>query len=285
MPELPEVETVRTSLEPLVVGRRLLAVRLGTFPGVVGEDGPELFAAKAVGHQVMAARRRGKYLLLDLDDGTALMVHLRMTGQLVVLPVGAPPLRFEHLALVLDDGHELRFADQRKFGRVVHVDDDGSGHLQTRLGIEPLAPAFTAARLGQLLARRPGKVKSVLLDQRLIAGLGNIYVDEALWRARIHPERAANSLDPDELARLHRAIRTVLREALTRRGTSYASFLDATGNEGENQSNLKVYGRHRDGRCPRCGGEIARIVVGGRGTHFCPHCQQLSPLETRNGDA
>ncbi len=286
MPELPEVETVRASLEPLVVGRRVVAVRVVDFPGVVGDDGPDLFAAKTVGRVVVAARRRGKYLLLDLDDDTALMVHLRMTGQLVVRPADAPPLRFEHLVIALDDGHDIRFADQRKFGRVVHVDDDGSDHLRGRLGVEPLSSAFTVARLEALLARRPGKVKSVLLDQRLVAGLGNIYVDEALFRARLHPERAANSLDLDEIARLRRAVRAVLNEALARRGTSYQSFRDATGSEGQNQANLRVYGRHRDGRCPRCGGEIVRIVVGGRGTHYCPHCQRLpEPPATRDGGA
>ena len=286
MPELPEVETVRASLEPLVVGRQIAAVRVVDFPGVVGDDGPDLFAAKTVGRVVVGARRRGKYLLLDLDDDTTLMVHLRMTGQLVVRPANAPPLRFEHLVIALDDGHDLRFADQRKFGRVVHVDDDGSDYLRDRLGVEPLSPAFTVDRLRAMLARRPGKVKSVLLDQRLIAGLGNIYVDEALFRARVHPERAANSLGRDELARLRRAVRAVLTEALARRGTSYQSFRDATGSEGENQANLRVYGRHRDGRCPRCGGEIERIVVGGRGTHFCPRCQRYpDSAETRDGSA
>ncbi|HEX5499016.1 MAG TPA: zinc finger domain-containing protein, partial [Thermomicrobiales bacterium] len=142
-----------------------------------------------------------------------------------------------------------------------------------RLGPEPLSRAFTAAGLAAALARRPGKIKSVLLDQRLIAGLGNIYVDEALFQARIHPERAANSLTDEEIRCLHRAIRDVLGAALARRGTSFSSYRDATGAAGNNQRFLNVYGRARGGRCPRCGGEIVKIIVGGRGTHFCPACQ------------
>jgi formamidopyrimidine-DNA glycosylase len=273
MPELPEVETSRRTLEPLVVGRRIVGLRVGDFPGVLGGDDPVEVAARLAGSTIERVRRRGKYLLFDLDDDTTIEGHLRMTGQLVVQPAGAPPLRFEHLAIVLDDGQEIRFADQRKFGRVRHLPDGEADRLDARLGPEPLSRAFTAARLATALARRPGKIKSVLLDQRLVAGLGNIYVDEALYLARIHPERAANSLTEAEIRRLHRAIRAVLRAGIVRRGTSFSSYRDATGAAGENQRFLNVYGRSRGGRCPRCGGEIARIVVGGRGTHFCPTCQ------------
>ncbi len=204
------------------------------------------------------------------------MVHLRMTGQLAVVPHGEPPLRFEHLALALDDGQDVRFADQRKFGRVLHLLPEDVRRLERRLGPEPLSAGFTAERLGAALGRRPGKLKSVLLDQALLAGLGNIYVDEALWRARLHPLRAANGLTPDEVRRLHRAIRAVLREALEHRGTTFSSFQDATGEAGSNQGNLRVYGRGRDGTCARCGGPLERIVVGGRGTHLCPRCQPLT---------
>jgi formamidopyrimidine-DNA glycosylase len=273
MPELPEVETVRRSLLDRVVDRRIVGLRVGTFAGVVGDEGVETVAARVVGRSIGDVRRRAKYLFLDLDDGTSLMVHLRMTGRLAVVPRAEPPLRFEHLAIELDDGHDLRFADQRKFGRVMHLLPVDVDRLEARLGPEPLARGFTTARLAALLARRPGKLKSVLLDQRLIAGLGNIYVDEALFRARLHPERTADSLTGTEARRLHRAIRAVLRQALTARGTTFSSFQDAAGEAGENRRNLRVYGRGGSGHCLRCGRPLARIVVGGRGTHLCVYCQ------------
>jgi formamidopyrimidine-DNA glycosylase len=275
MPELPEVETVRRSLEPEVVGRTIQGVRLQAFPGVIGEHSPEAFAALVVGRGITAIRRRAKYLFLDLDDGAAVMVHLRMTGRLLLVDRAAPPVRFEHLALELDDGRDLRFADQRKFGRVLVVLPADADALHRRFGPEPLAPAFTAAVLRQRLATRTGRLKSVLLDQRLIAGLGNIYVDEALFQARLHPNRPANTLTEVESRRLHRAIRDVLRQGLANRGTTFSSFQDARGAEGENQAHLRVYGRGTRGQpCLRCGGPVQRIVVGGRGTHFCPRCQR-----------
>jgi formamidopyrimidine-DNA glycosylase len=273
MPELPEVETVRRSLLPLVVGRRIVGLRPGSFPEVTGADGVEATATRVAGRAVVGVRRRAKYLLLDLDDGTSVVVHLRMTGRLVAAPRNAPPLRFEHLAIELDDGQDLRFADQRKFGRVLHLPPEEVDRLERRLGPEPLASRFTATGLASALLRRPGKLKSVLLDQRLIAGLGNIYVDEALFRARLHPERAANGLSLAEVRRLHRAIRAVLREGLAHRGTTFDSFRDAEGAEGGNQRNLRVYGRGKGGACFRCARPLAWTVIGGRGTTFCPRCQ------------
>ena len=273
MPELPEVETVRRSLLPLVVGRRIVAVRPAAFPGVMGDAGIAATAARIVGRAIADVRRRAKYLFLDLDDGSSLMVHLRMTGRLVAAPRDTPPLRFEHLAIELDDDRDLRFADQRKFGRVLHRLPEDLALLERRLGPEPLGAGFTAASLAASLARRPGKLKSVLLDQRLVAGLGNIYVDEALFRARLHPERAASGLAEQEVRRLHHAIRAVLREGLAHRGTTFSSFQDAEGVEGANQRNLRVYGRGKGGTCLRCTRPLARTVVGGRGTAFCPRCQ------------
>jgi formamidopyrimidine-DNA glycosylase len=275
MPELPEVETVRRSLESPLLGRRIVSLRLADFPGVIGEEPLESVAARLAGRRFTGARRRAKYLLLDLDDGTALMVHLRMTGHLEIVPCGFPPLRFEHLAIALDDGSELRYADQRKFGRVLHLAREDVRKLERRFGPEPLGPRFTAAWLANALKRRPGKLKSVLLDQEVVAGLGNIYADEALFRSRLHPERAANSLTPHDIASLHRAIRVVLREGVDRRGTTFSSYRDATGTEGENQFNLRVYGQGGHGPCPRCGWPLSRSVVGGRGTSFCPRCQRL----------
>lgn len=277
MPELPEVETVRRSLAELVVGRTIVAVRPRDFPGVMGDESIEAVAARLVGTRIDAARRRAKYVFLDLDDGSALMIHLRMTGHLVVTDRTDPPLRFEHLSIELDDGRDLRFADQRKFGRVLHLSAADASSLSGRLGPEPLSPRFTADLLHARLARRPGKLKSVLLDQRLVAGLGNIYVDEALFRARLHPERSASTLTGHEVRRLHRAIRTVLREGLVNRGTTFSTFQNAYGEAGGNQRNLRVYGRPGE-PCVRCGRPLARAVVGGRGTHFCPRCQPLGIL-------
>lgn len=273
MPELPEVETVRRSLLVPVVGRTIVGLRPAAFAAVMGSEGIDAIRPRLFGRVVVGVRRRAKYLMLDLGDGTSLLVHLRMTGRLEVVPRAAPPLRFEHLAIELDDGNDLRFADQRKFGRVLHVVADDLRRLAARLGPEPLARSFTAARLTAALRRRPGKLKGVLLDQRLVAGLGNIYVDEALFRSRLHPERAANSLSKKELRRLHRAIRTVLREAVLRHGTTFSSFQDAAGETGQNQENLRVYGLGGRGDCPRCRRPLARTVVAGRGTHFCPRCQ------------
>lgn len=275
MPELPEVETVRRSLEVPLIGRRIVSLRLVDFPGVIGSEPVEAVAARIVNRTFIAARRRAKYLLLDLDDGTALMVHLRMTGHLEIVPADTPRLRFEHLTIGLDDGNELRYADQRKFGRVLHLSRDDLSRLERRFGPEPLGPRFTAHWLARALAHRPGKLKSVLLDQEVVAGLGNIYADEALFRARLHPERPANSLSDSQIASLHRAIRAVLREGVERRGTTFSSYRDASGQAGENQFNLRVYGQGGHGACPRCGWPLSRVVVGGRGTSFCPRCQRM----------
>jgi formamidopyrimidine-DNA glycosylase len=276
MPELPEVETVRTSLLPRLRGRRIVGLHVGEFEGVVGPLGVAATRARLLGRRIDDVRRRGKYLLLALDDDTSLLVHLRMTGRLQLTSRQEPPLRFEHLALELDGDEDLRFADQRKFGRVIHVSPDQVAALDVKLGPEPLDASFDPARLGSRLARRSGKLKAVLLDQRLVAGLGNIYVDEALFRARLHPERPAKSLSGPELGRLHRAIRDVLEDALGNRGTTVSSFQDGYGASGSNQLFLRVYGRGRRGEpCPRCGGPLAVTIVGGRSTHYCPRCQPL----------
>jgi formamidopyrimidine-DNA glycosylase len=280
MPELPEVETVRRSLLDAVVGQTITAIRLRDFPGVLGDQRVEDVAARVVGRTIQGVRRRAKYLIVDLDDGTALVIHLRMTGVLTVAPRDADPRRFEHLAIELGNGLDLRFSDQRKFGRVLHVEDDEVRRLELRLGQEPLTRDFTAAWLGERLRRRPGKIKAVILDQGVIGGLGNIYADESLFRARIHPERAAKSLTPAEIQRLHRAIRSVLRAAIDNRGTTFSSFADAEGNPGRYGAVLSVYGRGGKGPCPRCGTPLERAIVGGRGTSFCPRCQ---PAESEVG--
>ena len=278
MPELPEVEMVRRSLLDGVLGRVITRVEVRAFAGVVGDDGPDAFAARVVGRRVTALRRRGKYLLLDLDDGTSVVVHLRMTGRLLLTERWTAPVRFEHLVVELDSGRDLRFADQRKFGRVLHLNWDQVSGLEGRIGPEPLAQDFSARALHGLLTNRRGKLKSVLLDQGVIAGLGNIYVDEALHRARLHPERPAGGLTMEEVRRLHRAIRTVLREGLANRGTTFSSFQNGRGEAGANQDNLRVYGRGRTGKpCYTCGRPLLLAIIGGRSTHYCGECQPPIP--------
>ncbi len=276
MPELPEVETVRRSLLDKIVGQRIRSLRIGDFPGVLADERVEDVLARVEGRTVRGVRRRAKYLIIDLDDETAIVVHLRMTGRLSVVPREEPSLRFEHLAIEFTNGLDLRFSDQRKFGRVTHVHGDDLDLLEQRLGREPLERKFTAAWLEERLRRRPGKIKSVLLDQGLIGGLGNIYVDESLFRAGIHPERRANTLAPEEVRRLHRAVRGVLRAAIDGRGTTFSSFEDAEGNRGGYGGRLLVYGRGDKGPCARCGTPLVRTVVSGRGTSYCPHCQPSS---------
>lgn len=275
MPELPEVETVRSLLEPEIVGQTITGVTLGTFAGVMENlipgRSPE---SSLVESRILGVRRRGKYLIASLSNGLHLIIHLRMTGRLLILRTGAPPVRFEHAAIHLSSGFDLRFGDQRKFGRLTLASPDDIERLDRRLGPEPFARRLTATTLREGLRRRPGKIKNALMDQGLIAGLGNIYVDEALFRTRIHPEQASNSLTLEQLRRLLQAIRLILRLAIQRQGTTFSSFENPYGEAGDNANYLRAYGRAKSGRCcPRCGTPFQRIIVGGRGTTFCPRCQ------------
>lgn len=276
MPELPEVETVRQSLLDRVVGRDIVDLRVGDFPGVVGTESPETVRARVTGRRFHDIRRRGKYLFFDLDDDTSIMIHLRMTGKLSLVSTTREELRHQRLAIELDNGRDLRFSDQRKFGRVLHLHLDDATRLDARIGIEPLADDFTPEWLLTRLARRTGKIKAVLLDQGLIGGLGNIYVDEALFAAGIHPERPADSLTLVELTRLVQAIRNVLLAALARRGTTFSSFEDADGQSGGYGANLRVYGKGGKALCPLCSGPLLRLTVAGRGTSYCPACQPIT---------
>lgn len=279
MPELPEVETVRRIVQKNVVGRTIERLRISeSFPCVLNSEGGIDPVTTLEGARIANVLRRGKYLLFELDSGLSIIVHLRMTGRLLVTDRHQPPVRFEHLAIELDNGKDLRFGDQRKFGRVTVVPPDSISALSARLGIEPLTPGFTPAWLHDALRRRPGKIKSVLLDQHLIAGLGNIYVDEALFLARIHPLTSARDLDFDDVDRLAGAIVSVLEAAIMNQGTTFATFENPYGESGSNAAFLKVYGKGRHGEvCTRCGTPLARAVVGGRGTTWCPSCQPARP--------
>ncbi len=275
MPELPEVETVRSVLEPEIVGRTVTGVTLGEFSGVLESLVPGLDPGAALDHvDVTSVTRRGKYLIARLSNGLYLIIHLRMTGRILILPSDSPVVRFQHAAIHLSSGVDLRFGDQRKFGRLTVAAAEDIARLDERLGIEPFDRRLTASTLRDGLRRRPGKIKNALLDQSLIAGLGNIYVNEALFRTRIHPEQASNSLSLEQVRRLLRAIRLILRLAIQRQGTTFASFENPYGEAGENASFLRAYGKSRTGgRCPRCRTPFEKIVVGGRGTTFCPRCQ------------
>ncbi|MCC6792909.1 MAG: DNA-formamidopyrimidine glycosylase [Thermomicrobiales bacterium] len=283
MPELPEVETVRRSLEPLLVGQTITGLEIGTFAGVLGVVGYDLADAALRGRRIVAVRRRGKYLLVDLDDGSGIEIHLRMTGHVQVTPRKDDPIRFQHLAILLANGMDLRFADQRKFGRVIVHPGNPELGIKTKLGPEPFSPEFTADYLAGVLRSRVAAIKTLLLDQRIVAGIGNIYADEALFLAGIHPGRAGGSLTEAEVSELHRTILQTLIAGIELRGTSFSSYRDATGQPGENQHTLQVYGRGRLGLpCYRCGAQLQYAVYGGRTSHYCPFCQ---PLASRSGES
>ena len=307
MPELPEVETIARDLRGLVVGARVVSAECN-WPRTIRSHSPEGFASAIAGRGIEGVGRRGKQLLVWLGprgeaerppepslppaalspgdslvpEGPAVMtVHLKMTGQLFVVPPETPRDPHFHLVLGLADGRELRFRDIRKFGRIgLYRRDPATGEPVEGAAVgvlargpEPLAEAFTARRLRELLGARRGRLKSLLLNQDFVAGVGNIYADEALWRARLHPLRDASTLRPADAARLHRALRDVLAEAVERRGSSVDDYTAPQG-DGSMQEHLQVYQRAGE-PCERCGRSIRRIVVGGRATHFCSWCQRL----------
>lgn len=266
VPELPEVQTILDAIEPLVIGQTIVEVIVG-WEGVIERPPLPVFVRELVGRRVVASGRRGKYMLFRLDDGRWLVMHLRMTGQMRVVPASAPCDKHDHLRLRMEDGREWRFNDTRKFGRAWLVADPAEATHD--LGPEPLSDAFSAGYLAATLVGRRAPIKSLLLDQRLVAGIGNIYADEALYRAAIHPLRPGGSLDADEIAALAAAVKSVLAQALAEHGTTLRDYRRPDGSVGSFQNSLQVF--RRDGEpCPRCGAPIRRIVVGGRSTHFCP---------------
>ena len=300
MPELPEVETVARDLQRWAAGATIRAATVRWDRTIRHPQPPERFAAEIAGATIRRVDRRAKTVLLHLEDGRVMTVALRMTGALIVTDPGTPDDPYARVVFDLADGRQLRYRDVRKFGRIglwpggglrsvgagrgtrsrkvaegarrYRIGEVFSGH-----GPEPLSRSFTAARLKERLARRSARLKTLLLDQSFVAGVGNIYADEALWRARLHALRAADTLTDTEIRRLHRALRQVLRQGIENRGSSFSDYVGADGEPGANAERLAVY-RRTEQPCFRCGRPIRRIVVGQRSTHFCPHCQPEQPI-------
>ena len=272
MPELPEVETIRRDLLPLVVGSTITEAWVSpNAPRLIQLLPPDEFCRQIAGRGIEDIARRGKYLLFRLDGGLLWGVHLRMTGRLLHDVSACPETPYLRASFRLDDGAWLCFVDMRKFGTMWLVDDEAL--VTGRLGPEPLGDEFTAAYLHSILKRRSAPVKGVLLDQGAIAGIGNIYADEALFHAGINPKRAANTLSKQRAGRLFEGIRDALELALGDRGSSFRDYLDASGREGGHQLRVRVFRRTAE-PCYVCGTEIKRVKVAGRSTHYCPKCQR-----------
>jgi formamidopyrimidine-DNA glycosylase len=273
MPELPEVESVRRQLEPVLVGRRFERVTIDD-TRLVRPYEPAEIAAELEGERVAAVERRGKYLVVRFESGRVLLIHLRMTGSLLHAAAGSlqdDPHR--RAVVMLDDGSIVAYRDVRRFGTWLLLEPgQAEPYLDAKVGDEPLDALFTAGRLGERLAGRRTSLKAALLDQRTLAGMGNIYVDEALWRAKLNPLRPAASLDRAELRRLHGAIRAALEHGLARQGSTLRDYRLPDGSGGSMQDEFRVYGR-RGEPCDRCGTPISRTQVAGRTTWFCPTCQ------------
>ncbi|WP_248924732.1 DNA-formamidopyrimidine glycosylase [Paenibacillus hamazuiensis] len=275
MPELPEVETVRRTLNKLVAGKTIGKVTVHLPRIIQKPDDIRQFELLLAGQTIHSVERRGKFLRFLLDD-YALVSHLRMEGRYGVYPAEEPPEKHTHVVFELTDGTELRYKDVRQFG-TMHLFPKGRELEEPplgKLGIEPLDEGFTFTAFREAIAGRSTKIKPLLLNQEYIVGLGNIYVDESLFLAGIHPEREADSLSKNELQRLHEAIVQTLQSAVEAGGSSIKSFVNGQGEIGMFQHRFTAYGRQNE-PCTRCGKPLVKTVVGGRGTHFCPKCQPL----------
>ena len=270
MPELPEVETIARGLAHAITGKTIenAAVRLPKM--AVAPKGVN-FKRALRGEGIRSVSRRGKYAVIELGSGRRLIVSLRMTGRLVVLPAGQPLLKYEHISLHFSDGTRLAFADSRQFGRMRLAEPAEAWDAQ--LGVEPLSGDFTPERFIGMLSGRTTPIKALLLDQRRIAGVGNIYACEALWGARIRPGTPAKALTKPAIRRLHNALVEVLQRSIALRGTSVDDYVDAQGLQGGFQNVLSVYGK-AGARCERCGRAIVRTVLAQRGTWWCRTCQR-----------
>lgn len=273
MPELPEVETIRRQMEKALVGRRIESVTV-RYAGRIAPKAAA-FVKRIERARIIAAGRRAKLLLIRLSNGETVVAHLKMTGRFLLVPKGATPSRHTHVIFSLSGGKDLHFEDTRKFGYLrVHKTADLERDVFVKYGPEPLDPSFTAAKFAMCVRGRPRKpIKPLLMEQSCIAGVGNIYADEALWRAGLDPRRKVASLSNDELARLHDGVQESLRQSLRLRGTSADDYVDLHGKKGKNVARLNVYGRGGE-PCPRCARPLRKIAFAGRGTHFCPACQR-----------
>ena len=284
MPELPEVETISRDLREKLVGHTIERAEV-FWEREIGYPSVAEFLEFIRDRRIEDTGRRAKFVIIRLAGNATLLVHLKMTGQLLYVPASEPPNPYTRVVFQLDRGMELRFVDIRKFGRTYLVEADRLQDFPkiAQLGPEPLEAAFTLPAFRALLRKRTGRIKPLLMNQGFLAGMGNIYVDEALFRAGVHPLRSSATLRPKHIGGLHRAIIDVLEESIANRGSSIDDYRDPAGQKGYHHVYLRVYGRTGE-PCPACGTPIRRIVVGGRGTHFCPRCQRsrsAAPRATR----
>lgn len=274
MPELPEVETIRADLAPELTGRVVRGIAVHKPDIILPPDDPATFRERVVGRRITAVERRAKYLLFRLEGGPVLQVQLRMSGRFALGPALPDPTEFRHIAaeLRLDDGRTLFYDDMRRLGGLRLLEPAAWREESARLGPEPLSPSFRASHLANILTDTRTPVKNALMDQRRVAGIGNIYASEALYRARVDPRRPGRELAPEEVRRLHRAVRAVLREALRAAGTSFRNYRAVNGRSGSFQRSLRVYAREGEA-CGKCAASVERIVQAGRSTYYCPACQ------------
>lgn len=283
MPELPEVETITRELRPLIVGKTIVDASFD-WPNQVKHPAPDEFVAAVSGREILSVDRRAKWIVVtlgpsaqELSEPAVLAIQVKMTGQLDVVMPDVPRDKHVHVVFDLDTGEELRLRDTRKFGRVAVYTPAMASSVLGEFGPEPLDDEFSLGDFRRLLRARKGRLKTLLMNQEFLAGVGNIYADEALWRARLHPLRSGAGLRPDQERALYLSLRDVLNEAIDRRGSSVDDYRAPSG-RGDMQNFLNVYGR--TGKpCPRCGRPTRRMVIGARSTHFCSWCQRLPSRE------
>ena len=274
MPEMPEVETVRRTLLPLIKGKTIKEVTVW-YPKIITGDAKE-FAKQLTGKKIENIERYAKYLLIRLSDNLTIVSHLRMEGKYRLVKINTKKDKHDHVQIVFKDNSALRYNDVRKFGRMQLI-KTGTEKEKTgisKLGAEPNSAAFTVSYLQNGLARKKKNIKNTLLDQSIVAGLGNIYVDEVLWETKIHPLSQANTIPAEKISQLHDNINSLIELAIAERGTTIHTYLDANGKTGGFQKMLQVYG-HKGEPCVRCGTPLEKIKVNGRGTTFCPKCQVI----------
>ena len=273
MPEMPEVEQVRKTLAPHITGKKILNVQV-RLERLIKYPAADKFCADLTGKTITEVGRKGKYLVLATDDGQQLIVHLRMTGALMAQNSSQPEPAYAKIKFTLSDDTDMWFTDIRTFG-TLYLIKDGDYYIDgyETLGPEPLSAEFTAEYLLPIVRKSRKAIKTLILEQKVIAGLGNIYADECLALAKINPMRLANTLTDDEVSRLHEAVNTVIAQGIKNRGTTFRDYKDGEGNKGENQKYLLVYGRGGEA-CKNCGQPLQTAKVGGRGTTYCPHCQK-----------